>query len=301
MVNIYQVSEKATNVRFDVSSGKKVDFKETKNEHVTAGNKKLKKSEKSRGQSKKDVSLKTKTLTESVETEIQEGDASTVSAKFPGNESPSRRRGRKADQKSKESPKKAKKKSRKGSPEKSTIVTNKEQNEALSDRNASIKEKDDKMPFPRERTSTIQMTAKVSEILEEEEKKALKIQSLTRDKAKPQLQKLREHLVKVSLNDIEKGDMVALRVSQKHYIPGQPCLGKVAALPDTAGLLLVHYYTGSYEGSWRPMMSRSSPYLRRIPASMVVCKFKMTEDGRMTPNTVRRIKESVDGSPEREN
>ena len=93
---------------------------------------------------------------------------------------------------------------------------------------------------------------------------------------------------------LSEGDMVAVRVPEKLYIKGQPCLGKITALEDHQGLLTVHYYTGSYQGRWRPMMSRTSPYLRKVSADDVLCKFKLSSDGRMSPITQRKLKTVVD-------
>ena len=93
---------------------------------------------------------------------------------------------------------------------------------------------------------------------------------------------------------ISEGDMVAIKVPEKLYIKGQPCLGKITALADHQGLLTVHYYTGSYQGRWRPMMSRTSPYLRKVDAADVLCKFKLTSDGRMSPITQKKLRTVVD-------
>ena len=91
-----------------------------------------------------------------------------------------------------------------------------------------------------------------------------------------------------------EGDMVAVRVPEKLYIKGQPCLGKVTSLADHQGLLTVHYFTGNYGGRWRPMMSRTSPYLRKVAADNVLCKFKLTTDGRMSPITQKKLRTIVD-------
>lgn len=93
---------------------------------------------------------------------------------------------------------------------------------------------------------------------------------------------------------ISEGDMVAIKVPEKLYIIGQPCLGKITALADHQGLLTVHYYTGSYQGRWKPMMSRTSPYLRKVNAADVLCKFKLTSDGRMSPITQKKLRTVVD-------
>lgn len=93
---------------------------------------------------------------------------------------------------------------------------------------------------------------------------------------------------------LSEGDMVAIKVPQKLYIKGQPCLGKITTRTDHQGLLTVHYYTGSYEGRWRPMMSRTSPYLRKVATADVLCKFRLNSDGRMTPMTQRKLRTIVD-------
>lgn len=93
---------------------------------------------------------------------------------------------------------------------------------------------------------------------------------------------------------VYEGDMVAVRVPEKLYIKGQPCLGKVTSSADHQDFLTVHYFTGSYEGRWRPMMSRTSPYLRKVAATDVLCKFKLTSDGRMSPITQKKLRTVVD-------
>ena len=91
-----------------------------------------------------------------------------------------------------------------------------------------------------------------------------------------------------------EGDMVAIRVPEKLYMKGQPCLGKITTLADQQGLLTVHYYTGSYDGRWRPMMSRTSPYLRKVATADVLCKFQLASDGKMSPSTQRELRTIVD-------
>lgn len=93
---------------------------------------------------------------------------------------------------------------------------------------------------------------------------------------------------------ISEGDMVAIKVPEKLYIKGQPCLGKITTLADHQGLLTVHYYTGSYQGRWRPMMSRTSPYLRKVDIADILCKFQLTSDGRMSPITQKKLRTVVD-------
>lgn len=93
---------------------------------------------------------------------------------------------------------------------------------------------------------------------------------------------------------IHEGDMVALKVPEKLFIKGQPCLGKVTSLADRAGLITVHYYTGTYNGHWRPMMSRTSPYLRKVPLVNILCKFCLSADGRMSPVTAAKVRKMVD-------
>ncbi|XP_065071462.1 uncharacterized protein LOC135696109 [Rhopilema esculentum] len=102
---------------------------------------------------------------------------------------------------------------------------------------------------------------------------------------------------KVDVSGLEINEMVVIKVAEKHFIPGQPCLGKIVSLPDANGDLLVHYYSGSYDGEWRPMMSRSSPYLRRIATSRIICKFKLNKDNTMSAETVERVTEAVKNDP----
>ncbi|XP_048585416.1 leucine-rich repeat-containing protein 27 isoform X1 [Nematostella vectensis] len=94
--------------------------------------------------------------------------------------------------------------------------------------------------------------------------------------------------------NLKEGDMIAIKVPDKLYIKGQPCLGKITSLPNTVGQLTVHYYTGTYDGYWRPMMSRTSPYLRKVPLTSVLCKFKVSTDGRMSPVTAAKVRHAVD-------
>lgn len=97
-----------------------------------------------------------------------------------------------------------------------------------------------------------------------------------------------------SLN-LNEGDFIGIKVPDKLYIKGQPCLGKITSTADRLGLLTVHYYTGIYDGCWRPMMSRTSPYLRKVPLASVLCKFKLCSDGRMSPITRNRVRKVIDG------
>ena len=111
----------------------------------------------------------------------------------------------------------------------------------------------------------------------------------------PEYSKVHEFTSKgLGASAISEGDMVAIKVPEKLYIKGQPCLGKVTTLADHQGLLTVHYYTGNYQGRWRPMMSRTSPYLRKVAAADVLCKFKLTTDGRMSPITQKKLRTVVD-------
>lgn len=98
----------------------------------------------------------------------------------------------------------------------------------------------------------------------------------------------------VTSEGYSEGDMVAIKVPEKLYIKGQPCLGKITTLGDHQGLLTVHYYTGSYQGRWRPMMSRTSPYLRKVAAADVLCKFKLSSDGRLSPITQGKLRTVID-------
>ena len=41
-------------------------------------------------------------------------------------------------------------------------------------------------------------------------------------------------------------------------------------------------------------MSRTSPYLRKVDAADVLCKFKLTSDGRMSSITQKKLRTVVD-------
>ena len=90
------------------------------------------------------------------------------------------------------------------------------------------------------------------------------------------------------------GDFIVIKVPEKHFIKGQPCVGKVVAETDERSEVLVHYYTGTYDGNFRPMMSRTSPYLRKIAIQNVLCKFEMQSDGSLSPRTAIRIKQMIE-------
>ena len=90
------------------------------------------------------------------------------------------------------------------------------------------------------------------------------------------------------------GDMVVIKVPEKHLIKGQPCVGRVVAEADDRGIVMVHYYIGTYGGVFREMMSRSSPYLRQVPLANILCKFEMEADGRVSPRTAIRIRQIVE-------
>ena len=90
------------------------------------------------------------------------------------------------------------------------------------------------------------------------------------------------------------GDFIAIKVPEKHFIKGQPCVGKVVAEIDERNEVLVHYYTGTYGGTFRPMMSRTSPYLRKVAIKNVLCKFEMQSDGSLSPRTAIRIRQMIE-------
>ena len=141
-----------------------------------------------------------------------------------------------------------------------------------------------------QRQDTVAMSEKIKEIVDDEKAKMLQVKALLKvdDNRK-------RCPLKFDVETLKKDDMVAIKVAEKHFIPGQPCLGKVVSLPDATGLVTVHYYSGNYEGAWRPMMSRSSPYLRRVPASVIVYKFNLTEENRMTPETIQALNAAING------
>ena len=99
--------------------------------------------------------------------------------------------------------------------------------------------------------------------------------------------------MKFAPSDLSINDMIVMKVHGEHFIPGQPCLGRIVSLPDAVGVLLVHYYSGSFEGTWKPMMSRSSPYLRRVPMSKVAYKFELDSSGRMSKEVIEKVKEAI--------
>ncbi|XP_028391121.1 leucine-rich repeat-containing protein 27-like isoform X1 [Dendronephthya gigantea] len=92
------------------------------------------------------------------------------------------------------------------------------------------------------------------------------------------------------------GDFVAIRVPEEHFIKGQPCVGKVVGEIDERNETLVHYYTGTYDGTFRPMMSRSSPYLRKVSIENILCKFQMQSNGSLSPSTAIRIRQMIERS-----
>lgn len=95
---------------------------------------------------------------------------------------------------------------------------------------------------------------------------------------------------RIDLNSLEVGDMVAIGVSIDHFIPGQPSIGKLITLPDDNGYAVVHYYTGSYDGTWWPMTSRQSPYTRQVKVDEIYYKFHLDADGKMTDKDVKFIR-----------
>ena len=147
-----------------------------------------------------------------------------------------------------------------------------------------------------ERLDTTVMNDKVKEIMNEEKAKMNKVRELIESHTISEVRPNKNMSVFVDLKEVLVDDMVVIKVPEKHFIPGQPCLGKVVSLPDATGLLLVHYFVGSYEGEWRPMMSRSSPYLRKVPASRIVFKFRLDEGNKMKAEDAIKIKELIDNS-----
>ena len=97
-----------------------------------------------------------------------------------------------------------------------------------------------------------------------------------------------------ALINLAVGDFIAIKVPENHFIKGQPSVGKVVAEIDERNEVLVHYYTGTYDGAFRPMMSRSSPYLRKVASRNVLCKFGMQSDGRLSPRTAIRIRQMIE-------
>eukprot|EP00112_Aurelia_sp_Birch-Aquarium-sp1_P010640 Seg2266.3 transcript_id=Seg2266.3/GoldUCD/mRNA.D3Y31 product="Leucine-rich repeat protein SHOC-2" protein_id=Seg2266.3/GoldUCD/D3Y31 len=157
---------------------------------------------------------------------------------------------------------------------------------------ADEKSLDDKEQI--ERLDTTVMNEQVKEIMDEEKAKMNKVRELIEAQTISEVRPSKSKNALVDLKEIAIDDMVVIKVPEKHFIPGQPCLGKIVSLPDATGLLLIHYFSGSYDGEWRPMMSRSSPYLRKVPASRIVFKFKFDEGNKIRAEDVRKIKELID-------
>ena len=95
----------------------------------------------------------------------------------------------------------------------------------------------------------------------------------------------------VHVSDLSINDMILLKVPNEQFIPNQPRIGKIVELPDSLGYILVHYYTGTYDGKWYPMSVRNSPYLRQEKATNVLYKFHFTNDSTMTSRDKNEIKE----------
>ena len=128
----------------------------------------------------------------------------------------------------------------------------------------------------------------------DEEKDKLRTAPNVVESVNPTEKRQQKNQLKFTSNDFSVDDMVVMKVSEEHFIPGQPCLGKIVSLPDAVGVLLVHYYSGSFDGIWKPMMSRSSPYFRRVPLSKIIYKFKLDTSGRMSKETVEKVKEALE-------
>lgn len=95
----------------------------------------------------------------------------------------------------------------------------------------------------------------------------------------------------VHISDLSINDMILLKVPNEQFIPNQPRIGKIVELPDSLGYILVHYYTGTYDGKWYPMSVRNSPYLRQEKATNVLYKFHFTNDSTMTSKDKNEIRE----------
>ncbi|XP_057309667.1 leucine-rich repeat-containing protein 27-like isoform X1 [Hydractinia symbiolongicarpus] len=106
-------------------------------------------------------------------------------------------------------------------------------------------------------------------------------------------EKLREDkdLDGLSVQPIKLGDMVVVRIKKEHYVPGQPCIGKIVDIAKNEKELLIHYYTGSYDSAWWPMMVRSSPYVRYVAKQDILYTFLLNEDNCMNTEVVRIVKE----------
>lgn len=148
-------------------------------------------------------------------------------------------------------------------------------------------------PFNVEKEDESRVNEEVIKIMDEEKMKLKELrEAITTDTLVENKQK--EKRTNFNSNDFSINEMVVIQIPEQHFIPGQPCLGKIVSLPDAVGVLTVHYYSGSYEGDWKPMMSRSSPYLRRVPISRVVCKFELDHNNRMSKETIDKIKKVIE-------
>ncbi|XP_020897334.1 neurofilament heavy polypeptide isoform X1 [Exaiptasia diaphana] len=193
-----------------------------------------------------------------------------------------------------EKPKK-KRKSRSRSPIKSVIQASKthEKNTSLNDENTQIS---------KHKEEIIQVTFQTNQMTVRDIESQPKIIGASQKQPDSLVDDIRD-MTKMPNNPVglclKEGDFVAIKVPSKLYIKGQPCLGKVTTMEDNLGLLTVHYYTGSYEGYWRPMMSRTSPYLRKVPHQSILCKFKLSTEGRMSPITRAKVRKVVDGEEQK--
>ena len=86
------------------------------------------------------------------------------------------------------------------------------------------------------------------------------------------------------------GNMVAMNVSPEHHIPGQPCIGEIQSLPDNKDYAVIHFYTGTYDRPWVPMMARQNAYLREVKKSDIFYSFQLDSENCLPRHVVSVLK-----------
>jgi len=89
---------------------------------------------------------------------------------------------------------------------------------------------------------------------------------------------------------LQIGDMVAMKTSENLVIPGQPCVGKILSLPNQNDQLVIHLFTGSFNGRWWPMSCRQSPYIRDVSKEDIIHQFALTDKDTMCERDVNILK-----------
>ena len=94
----------------------------------------------------------------------------------------------------------------------------------------------------------------------------------------------------ISQRRLKVGEIVAMNVSPEHHIPGQPCIGELKSLPIGKDFAVVHFYTGTYNGTWIPMMSRQSPYLREVKITDIIHTFQFDSENCLPRDVIELLK-----------